>query len=388
MIFTVSVPFRVLPLLILLFQGCASLEKADPLPSDLSVDNTGRAVGSWQGLSSTEIQNRVLRLLPSGVKQPELWAADLQSVYQTLGIPNAASTYCATIAIVQQESSFNAQPVVPGLAKIVHAELNDRASRFLIPQALLNKALERQSPNGQNYKRRIDALRTEKQLNDLFQDMLSELPFPRGWLEDFIPVRTGGPMQVSVAFAQEYAAEHEYPYPITESIRDEVFSQRGGLYFGSAILLDYPVKYTKPVYRFADFNAGRYASRNVAFQSALSKLSDQPLVLDGDLLIYRGKRVALTASQVELKLRSIAPVLELSESEIRDDLHLEKSSGFADTRLYNRVFRMAEIKVGRLLPREQLPVIQLQSPKISRKLSTAWFAKRVETRYWDCMARR
>ncbi|MCR2746535.1 DUF1615 domain-containing protein [Limnobacter parvus] len=379
---------RVLPLLVLIVQGCASVQKADPLPSDLSADKSGRTVDSWNNLSDSEIQGRVLRLLPPGVDQPRSWAEDLQSVYQALGIPSAASTYCATIAVVQQESSFNAQPVVPGLSKIVRAELNERASRFLIPQTLLNKALARTSPTGHTYNQRIDALRTEKQLNDLFQDLLSELPFGRSWLEDFIPVRTGGPMQVSVAFAQDHADENDYPYPVLGSIRDEVFSQRGGLYFGSAILLDYPVAYTKPVYRFADFNAGRYASRNVAFQAALNLLTKQKLALDGDLLIYKGKRPSLTASQVEMSVRELAVELGLTEKEIRDDLLLEKSAEFSDSKLYNRLFRLAEVKTGRVLPREQLPVIQLKSPKITRKLSTAWFANRVETRYNDCMARR
>ena len=379
---------HLLPLFFLIIQGCASIQKAEPLPPDLSKDQAGRTVDSWNGLSDSEIQGRVLRLLPPGVKQPDSWAQDLQSVYKALGIPSAASTYCATIAVVQQESSFNAQPVVPGLAKIVRTELNARASRFLIPQALLNKALERESPTGRTYNQRIDSLRTEKQLNDLFQDMLSELPFGQSWLEDFIPVRTAGPMQVSIAFAQAHADEKEYPYPVQRSIRDEVFTQRGGLYFGSAILLDYPVNYTKPVYRFADFNAGRYASRNVAFQAAINRLSNSDLALDGDLLIYRGNRPALSASQVELSLRALALELRLSEQEIREDLLIEKSAEFADTRLYNRLYRLLEEKTGQVAPREKLPEIRLKSPKITRKLSTAWFANRVDVRYRDCMARR
>ena len=379
---------RLLPILILIVQGCASVQQADPLPSDLSRDSAGRQVDVWSALSDEEIQRKVLRLLPPEVKQPQAWAEDLQSVYKALGLPHAASTYCATIAVVQQESSFNAQPVVPGLSKIVRSELNARASRFLIPQALLDKALDRQSPTGRTYNQRIDSLRTEKQLNDLFQDLLSELPFGQGWLEDFIPVRTAGPMQVSIAFAQAHADENDYPFPVEGNIRDEVFTRRGGLYFGSAILLDYPVTYTKPVYRFADFNAGRYASRNVAFQAAINQLTNNDLTLDGDLLIYRGKRPSLSASQVELSLRDLAPALALSAQEIRDDLLLEKSAEFADTRLYNRLFRLVEEKTGQLTPREKLPEIQLKSPKISRKLSTAWFAKRVDVRYRDCMARR
>jgi len=34
-----------------------------------------------------------------------------------------------------------------------------------------------------------------------------------------------------------------------------------------------------------------------------------------------------------------------------------------------------------------VPDIALESPKISRKLTTAWFAGRVEARWKHCMAR-
>ncbi|RBL62517.1 DUF1615 domain-containing protein, partial [Xanthomonas oryzae pv. oryzae] len=39
------------------------------------------------------------------------------------------------------------------------------------------------------------------------------------------------------------------------------------------------------------------------------------------------------------------------------------------------------------LPREVLPGITLESPKIARTLTTAWFAQRVNERWQRCMSK-
>ncbi|MNO04445.1 hypothetical protein D3C81_2254720 [compost metagenome] len=48
---------------------------------------------------------------------------------------------------------------------------------------------------------------------------------------------------------------------------------------------------------------------------------------------------------------------------------------------------MADKVERRKLPREVMPGIDLKSPKITRKLTTEWFAKRVDERYQRCMKR-
>jgi hypothetical protein len=72
---------------------------------------------------------------------------------------------------------------------------------------------------------------------------------------------------------------------------------------------------------------------------------------------------------------------------IRDQLEKGKTLEFEETKLYQRVFELAEQAERKKLPRAVLPGIVLQSPKITRKLTTAWFAKRVDERYKRCMAK-
>ena len=174
-----------------------------------------------------------------------------------------------------------------------------------------------------------------------------------------------------------------YPYRMEGSLRHEVFSRRGGLYFGVAHLLAYPAAYSEPVYRFADFNAGQYASRNAAFQLALSNLAGVPLALDGDISLAGSEISRTEAAALGLASR----LGGLSESEIHRALEQERSAGFTETRLYQRVFALAEQAARRPLPRAVLPKIELHSPKITRSLTTEWFARRVEERWRRCLAR-
>lgn len=373
-----------------LLASCATVEppSGPPLPPDLARRPDGRAALSWPAnLDEQEIRQRISRLLPTGVKDGSGWAQDLYLAYTALRIPHAAETYCATMAIVEQESGFQADPVVQGLPAIVRKELDRRAEKYGVPKLLISGAMLMKSPDGRSYDQRIDALKTEKQLDALYNDMIGELPFGRQLLADYNPVHTAGPMQVSIAFAEQHVKEKPYPYPIAKRLRDEVFTRRGGLYFGAAILLDYPAPYDSIVYRFADFNAGRYAGRNAAFQAALARHMGKSVALDGDLLRYDHGEATDTPSQVETLLRSIGGDLRMSDREIRRDLLLEKTADFGRTTLNERLFALAESTAGKPLPRQAMPGINLKSPKIQRKLTTEWFAHRVEERYRKCLAR-
>jgi hypothetical protein len=387
-------PWVHVPLLIgALLAGCATTAPESPGNGTPIRNGTARSqarpMPTWPPmLGEEDAKSRIGRLINPAVKDRGGWAADLYAAFAGLGIAHTPDNYCAAIAIIEQESDFQADPAVPGLPDIVRRELDRRAERYGVPKMLIAAALKTNSSStGQSYDQRIDGLRTEKQLSDLFDDMVSELPFGRQLLADYNPVRTAGPMQVSIDFAAQHAREKHYPYPIARSLRDELFTRRGGVYFGSAMLLDYPAPYDSVTFRFADYNAGRYTSRNAAFQAALADYSGRPLALDGDLLRYQGSKPVDAPSLTELALRSVAGALQMTDAEIRRELLLEKSAAFGQSPLYLRLYAQAENAAGKPLPRRTLPQIELHSPKFERKLTTDGFARRVAERHRACLAR-
>jgi len=292
------------------------------------------------------------------------------------------------IAVADQESNLQSDPTVARLPQIVWGEIQKRADKYHIPMVVVETALRKTSPDGRTYKERIDTLRTKRQMNALYEDMVREVPFSQTAFEHKNPIRDGGPMQVSVAFAEAHVKVWPFPYQLKSSLRDEVFTRRGSVYFGTAILLQYPAPYTQMIYRFADFNAGRYASRNAAFQAALARLTGRRLALDGDLLLYNpDKTLSGQTSDTQTAALSLGRRLGMSSGDVMRDLKQEKTSGFAQTSLYLKVFALADQAAGGKASREQIPQIVLVSPKFTRTLTTEWFANKVNGRYQSCMSR-
>nr|BFD41192.1 DUF1615 domain-containing protein [Pseudomonas sp. FFPRI_1] len=341
----------------------------------------GQRVSQAPPVPAAEVQARVLRLLPPTVADRPGWARDIQVAFSAQGLEPTPGNLCAVLAVTEQESTFQVDPVVPGLGRIAREEIDRRAAKVHVPALLVSAALQVHASDGQSYSQRLAKARTEKELSAIFDDFIGQVPMGKTLFGGFNPVHTGGPMQVGIAFAEQHA--EGYPYPLQGSIRHEVFSRRGGMYFGIAHLLGYPVNYPQPLYRFADFNAGWYASRNAAFQSAVSRVSGIRLALDGDLIRYD----SIMPGSTELAVRTLGRQLGLRNPSIRQQLEKGDSPEFEDTPLYRQVFALADQAAGKTVPRQQLPGIELKSPKITRQLTTAWFAKRVDERYQRCMAK-
>ena len=335
--------------------------------------------------SPAQVRERISGLLPTKLNDRAGWATDFQVAFSALQITPNDTNLCSALAVTEQESGYVADPEVPNLARIARREIDSRAARYHVPRFALSAALHLKSTNGQRYDERLASVRSERELSLIYEDLIASVPLGKRLFADSNPVRTGGPMQVSITFAEQYARDHGYPYPIEESVRREVFTRRGGLYFGIAHLLGYAARYETPVYRFADFNAGWYASRNAAFQKALSLASGIPLALDGDLVRYRAGADGSRIGTTELAARSLGAKLGLGDSRIRRDLEKGDTLAFDKTETHDRVFELAEKIEKRALARAVIPQIKLDSPKITRALTTQWFAERVDARFQRCM---
>jgi hypothetical protein len=343
-------------------------------------------VGCSQPARRTEADVRadISRHIPVGIPDRAGWANDLYAAFATQDIDPSDSNVCAAIAVIEQESTFRADPPVPGLPQIARAEIDRRAALLHVPRFVVDAALAIHAPDGRSYSEHLAGVHTEDQLSDLFEQMIGAVPMGRRLLSGLNPVHTAGPMQVSVAFAQAHS--RGYPYPPEGSIRHEVFSRRGGLYFGVKHLLGYPAHYPRMLYRFADFNAGQYASRNAAFQRAVTVASGIALAQDGDLL--RPGATLDAPGATEAVLRRLQPPLPMDAAGIRRDLQGSESLAFEDTTLYRDVYAVAEARAKGPLTRARVPDITLHGPKLTRKLSTAWYASRVDGRYERCMRRK
>ena len=76
-----------------------------------------------------------------------------------------------------------------------------------------------------------------------------------------------------------------------------------------------------------------------------------------------------------------------ADETIHQALEQGRSQDFERSSVYVSVFELAARREGRALPKASIPRIKLQGPKITRDLTTEWYALRVEQRFERCLSR-
>ncbi|MFP2963165.1 DUF1615 family protein [Myxococcus sp. 1LA] len=348
--------------------------------------------------------SEVAKLMPPQLQEREGWARDVLAALEVEEIAPSPPAVCSVLAVIEQESGYKVDPAVPGLPKMVRDRLEEHANKLgPLGRKVLASVLEgRAKGSKKTFDERLRALRTERDLDRLFRDMLAyyedEYPsafkvvdftsgvFSSGRLHEFNPVTTAGSMQVSVRYAIQKAGEDADP----AEVRESMYTRAGGVRYGTARLLGYEAAYPEALFRFADYNAGVYASRNAALQSQVSRLTGHPLAPDGDLQLYdkQGEPRSEDSKSLQALLafrQRYAP--DLSERTVRRDVRKEKEAEFESTDTFRAVKRLYQRETGEAPSYAQLPRVTLNSPKLKRELTTAWFARSVDQRFQKCMKR-
>jgi Protein of unknown function (DUF1615) len=350
----------------------------------------------------TITRDELARALPSTVKDREGWADDiLEAIRRTSKAPTHERA-CAVVAIIGQESGFKPDPAVAGLPRIVREGLKEKLARLgPLADPALDAILDGHAPGSpESFGARIDKLKTERDLDRLFRDIAAayraqapgtfavasalSLLLGKGSFEDLNPVTTAGSMQVKVSFAR---ALGEGEGLSDEDVREQLYTRGGGVRFGTARLLGYSASYREITHRFADYNAGVYASRNAAFQAQLTDLTGIALAPDGDVLAWDDDGDAKDTETNTLRaLVMFGGARGLSASAVRKDALKEKSEAFEQTETWRAVREAWKQKTGKEPPYARIPEVALASPKLAKPRTTAWFAHSVKRRYDACRA--
>ncbi|HYD48729.1 MAG TPA: DUF1615 family protein [Terriglobales bacterium] len=348
---------------------------------------------------------QVAEAIPAKVSERRAWAQAVINALDAIGQTPAREPVCAVLAVIEQESGFVANPVVANLAEIVETKLDELArkggpfGRPALDRILHSKA----DGHSQSFATRLKSVRTERDLDLVFRDIVayyrSRYPrtvataeiagalFSGTEIDDFNPITTAGSMQVSVRFAAELGRRRGLS---REQVRDLLYTRAGGVELGTARLFAHDAGYDRYLYRFADYNAGVYASRNAALQQQVAALVGTELVLDGDLLAYDS-----AGNVLDRQTRSLAALLafrssfapHLSEREVRRDARKEKLLDLEATETWRAIKRVFHNRQGVAPAYACVPELTLHSPKLSRKRTTAWFAQNVDRRFQTCLTK-
>lgn len=388
----------------------ASLKTLSVLAISISLAACGN--GSWWSKDDEPTLNteQIRKAIPPRVHDRSSWAKDIFDITEQLGIPQTKQNICTIVAVVDQESNFVADPQVPGLGEKAVKEIQTRLDEKFKDKlgdgiggtvaGYFEEVLKTQPSPDNNYLSQMRKVKTERELDELYREIFDYMSkhyhvsaltgaaklVGQDFGEKLNPITTLGSMQVHIG----YAKDHKRQGGNVAALRTDMYSQYGGMYYGIHRLMMYPADYDKPIYRFADYNSGRYSSRNAAFQSMLNDLTDAELSLDGDLLLYNKDgdvRSAKSESERELLNVFSANSIILTPRQIRSDLKKEKDQDFEDTATYRAVTKLYKEKTGKEAFYAMMPEVVISGPKLSRDYNTNWFASRVNGRYQTCMNR-
>ena len=339
-------------------------------------------------LLSVEQTSAIIKPMMKAGESADLWASDIHHALSTLKKQSTADNVCAIVAVIEQESGFKADPAVAGIRQILAKKIAKMESNPLLSVAL-NLRMAQAAANGKTFRENMQNIRTERDFEAWYNEFTAEkytfpgLKYMKMDVNDI--VTTAGSMQVSIDYARDVAYELGQS---SSNMRDQVYSRAGGVLYGSAHLLHYPADYSVMYYRFADYNAGHYASRNAAFQQMVMSLTgDKKIGLDGDLLSYKDGLAQPSQTYRALLAWAKKQNFTLTDVELMSDLKREKNVDFTDTKVYAWIATAYEKKYSKVL-KEQIPSIVLKSDKITRRLTTQWYADNVNRRFKNCLARK
>jgi hypothetical protein len=104
-----------------------------------AVDDGARAPVE-KPISPAEARALVSRLLPPKLPERAAWTTDIHAAFTALEIEPTPANICAAVAVTEQESSFRADPPVPGLAAIARKEIDRQRERAGIPRLVPARA--------------------------------------------------------------------------------------------------------------------------------------------------------------------------------------------------------------------------------------------------------
>ncbi|MFC3171812.1 DUF1615 family protein [Acinetobacter vivianii] len=364
----------------------------------------------WSNSKEPEMKaEQIKKVLPPRVNDRESWSQDIFDIMQQLSIPKSKQNVCSIVAVVDQESNFVADPAVPGLGEAVQ-EINTRLKEKFEAKlgetiggtvaGYFEDVLKNQPSPENNYMSQMRKVKTERELDLLYREIFDYMSkhyhvsaltgaaklIGQDIGEKMNPITTLGSMQVHI----NYAKEHKRQSGNIAELRDDLYTQYGGLYYGIHRLMEYSTDYDKAIYRFADYNSGMYSSRNAAFQKMLEVIQDKDLDLDGDLLLYNkdgNPQSALSQSEKEIIAAFTSNRILVTPRQIRADLKKEKERKFEDTQTYLAVQKLYQTKTNKEPIYAIMPEVIISGPKLSRDYNTNWFASRVNGRYEACMQR-